>query len=640
MGVSSSEVARTYSYIEDDLLRIPEKQDALVTECPPSITEDLERASFKPGKKDNEYVKYQKSLSGKERQVAKVSLYGDIAHVSVEDSVGILTFTPEIRISVEPKLPWEAVVEMLLSVYQWNRGPEYHGIPLDDFISGDVGLDDIFLIFAINYLDALRPIRRNGFVRELPTKRSQLESPRGNIDIAESLSNPDPLKHSCIYTETNYDTPVNSLLHFAGVRLLRTYQRTVVEDDRSPANEQQYNRVFAEVNTMVQRMEDLGITSDPERVREYHRVSADELPPSRHYYNRAIDIARTIISSSLGYKVGKQELIVDYVLNMDSLFEEYSQVALEQELESIKQADYLGILADVTVKSEPDQYPYVESKTYKRNPDHVLTVENEKQWTGYRNEGVVQYPDDSIQERTREFQGTDEHGSPLAVMDSKHYNKERNPMSKSSARAQMLSYGYLLAAGRLAFLTPFGPSREYTLETGAVLNTITPDSSSFTTKQYRHALRKYLLKVLTAEFGDIVSVFVDVDENALALEGVDSEGLAELGGPDSENPFEYTRNPERFAYDTLEGVKNALDITDSDLENEWLLGRLRREYKSVEVSSKMKRLRAVPVVDEEKLGAGTETFGTLRIHFLEQTGNEDFEYLDVGGQNPVEVNVR
>src|SRR6056297_2981649 len=166
MGASSPEDAQTYCFPEDDLLRIPEKQSALITDCPPSIREDLERASFESGDEDDTYVKHQESFSGQERQVAEVSLYGDTAHISVSDSVGLLTFTPETHIAVEPKLSWEAVVDMLLTVYQWNRGPEYHGIPIDDFVSGDIDLEDIFLIFAINYLDALRPIRRNGFVRE------------------------------------------------------------------------------------------------------------------------------------------------------------------------------------------------------------------------------------------------------------------------------------------------------------------------------------------------------------------------------------------------------------------------------------------------------------------------------------------
>jgi 5-methylcytosine-specific restriction endonuclease McrBC regulatory subunit McrC len=637
MGVSGAEVARTYAYDEDDVVRIPERKSALVTNCPPSIQEKLERAEFKQGEEDNTYIKYQESLAGQERQIARVTLYGDAAHVSVYDSVGILTFTPDVRISVEPKLTWEAVVDMLLTVYQWNRGPEYHGIPLDDFMSGDIDFDDIFLIFAINYLEALRPIRRNGFVRKLPTRREQLEEPRGNIDIAESLASPDPLKHSCIYTETTYDTSVNSLLHYAGVRLLRAYQQAVIEG--SPENEEQYNRVFAEVHTTVQRMEELGITSGQERVHQYQQVSTEQLPPGRHYYNRAIDISQTILSSSLGYKVGQKELIVDYVLNMDSLFEEYTQVVLEQELESIKEADHLSLLDDIVVKHEPVQHPYAETDEYTRKPDHVLTRERQKSYTGFRSEWIVRPGKSSVNEM-REYQGTDEHGRPLAVMDSKYYDEDTDPIGKSPARAQMLTYGYLMAAGRLAFLTPYGASQEYTLETGAVLKTVAP-RREFTTDDYREALRNYLISVLVDEFGSIVRVFTDVAENDLALDSVEMGGLSGLDAPDSQNPFDYTQNPQRFAYDTLESVKRTLDITDSDMEDNWLSPRLRREYQNADVENDMKRLRAIPIVSEQQLAPGVGKFGTLKIYFLEQQGNQSFKLLHRGsGENPVEIPIR
>jgi len=153
----------------------------------------------------------------------------------------------------------------------------------------------------------------------------------GEIDVEQTLLNHGrgTLEPHWIRNETEYDNAANSLLHFAGKTLLRLFRQNSHENDH-PA----YDRIFSEVHREVERLESMGVSSGLDRMDAYRRLSLSDLPKQRRYYQKAFDVAKAVMSSSLGQQLrdGPRELVVDYVLNMESLFEQYSQVVIEREL--------------------------------------------------------------------------------------------------------------------------------------------------------------------------------------------------------------------------------------------------------------------------------------------------------------------
>src|SRR5699024_8182056 len=142
---------------------------------------------------------------------------------------------------IEPKIDWNHLFDMLLAVHGRKRSVEYHGIPLSQFRTQDVDLEDVFLILAINYLNGIEDIHRRGFIRRLETRRADLEQPRGVIDIEQSLVNQAEgrTQQHCLLKEVNYDNSANSLLHYAGTHLLRLFQ-----EYESKYDHQAYYHIF------------------------------------------------------------------------------------------------------------------------------------------------------------------------------------------------------------------------------------------------------------------------------------------------------------------------------------------------------------------------------------------------------------
>jgi hypothetical protein len=495
-----STVDEVYQYGQDTF-NVPERGEIRIEGCPSGITDQLRRASFtqeSPGV----FTKSQEALdSDQEYEVVTVTVDGEddeILHVEATDIIGVVSLTPSSKVQVDPKIDWEHIFDMLLAVYDQNRSIEYHGIPLQDFLSDDIHLDDVFVVLAINYLDGLETIHRHGYIRDLVIRRIDSLDGRGDIDVEQTLLNHarGTLEPNWVRNETEYDNAVNSLLHYAGKTLLRLFRQTSSEHDH-PA----YDRIFSEVHREVQRLEEMGVESGLDRMDEYRRLSLDDLPKQRQYYRKAFDVAKAVMSSSLGQQLrdGPRELVVDYVLNMESLFEQYSQVVIERELNYIKSYDYLDDLTDVTPVRSPSVNPFEGEYEVYHQPDHALQEGEET----------------------------------LAVMDSKYYAEGHDPVKESPSRSRLFSYAYLLHADRLAFLCPLlEPKRRRITQTGAELEIVSPESD-FELDAYDDLVHDYLYEVLVGDYPEL-EAFRAVAENRLCLDGVEETDLSrakQMSGP-------------------------------------------------------------------------------------------------------------
>ncbi|MDQ2075016.1 restriction endonuclease [Haloarcula sp. H-GB4] len=493
-----STVDEVYQYGQDTF-NIPERGEIRIEGCPSSIGDQLRRASFtqqSPGV----FTKSQAALGGEqEYEVVTVTVDGEEneVHVEATDIIGVVSLTPSSKVQVDPKIDWEHIFDMLLAVYDQNRSIEYHGIPLQDFLSDDIHLDDVFVVLAINYLDGLETIHRQGYIRDLVIRRLNSLNGRGEIDVEQTLMNhaQGTLEPHWIRNETEYDNAANSLLHFAGKTLLRLFRQNSHENDH-PA----YDRIFSEVHREVERLENMGVSSGLDRMDAYRRLSLNDLPKQRGYYRKAFDVAKAVMSSSLGQQLrdGPRELVVDYVLNMESLFEQYSQVVIERTLSYVKSYDHLGSLDDVTPVRSPSVNPFEGEGQIYHEPDHVLQ-EGEK---------------------------------TLAVLDSKYYAEGHDPVKESPSRSRLFSYAYLLHSDRLAFLCPLLESkRRRVVQTGAELQILSPDE--FSLDAYDNVVHEYIHEVLVGDAPEL-EAFRAVAEHELCLDGVDESDLhlaKQMSGP-------------------------------------------------------------------------------------------------------------
>jgi hypothetical protein len=201
---------------------------------------------------------------------------------------------------------------------------------------------------------------------------------------------------------------------------------------------------------------------------------------------------------------GDRELVVDYVLNMESLFEQYSQVAIEDELDAIKGYDHLDRTENVSAVRSPTLRPFENEGQVYHQPDHAV----------------------------------EEGDETLAVLDSKYYAEGKDPVKNGGSRSRLFSYAYLLNTLRMGFLTPLGePRTRMVAQTGAELQVVSPDSDRFSLDSYHDCVQGYLHEAL-ADVYPALDVFRAVEEHALCLDQHDASALDHL--TDSDGPFDFS----------------------------------------------------------------------------------------------------
>ncbi len=526
-----STVDDVYQYGRE-VFNVPERGEIRIEGCPSSITDQLRRASFSQ-ESPGVFTKSQEALdSDQEYDVVTVTVEGkdgDVLYVSATDIIGVVSLTPSSKVQVDPKIDWKHIFDMLLAVYDQNRSVEYHGIPLQDFLSDDIQLDDVFVVLAINYLDGLETIQRHGYIRDLVINRLNSLDGRGEIDVEQTLLNHarGTLEPHWIRNETEYNNAANSLLHFAGKTLLRLFRQNASDRDHPG-----YDRIFSEVHREVERLESMGVDSGLDRIDGYRRISLRDLPKQRQYYRKAFDVSKAVLSSSLGQQLkdGPRELVVDYVLNMESLFEQYSQVVIERELKYAKSYDHLDALDDVTSVRSPSVTPFEGKSQIRHQPDHAIQ------------EG----------EQT------------IAVLDSKYYAEGHDPVKESSSRSRLFSYAYLLHSDQLAFLCPLlEPKRRRVTQTGAELEIVSPEGD-FSLDGYDTVVYEYLHELLAADNREL-EPFRAVAENKLCLDGADEGDLSDATR--MSGPFAF-KEVEDFS---LRVIKSAADTHSFNVRNRFAL---------------------------------------------------------------------
>ncbi|ELZ36919.1 5-methylcytosine restriction system specificity protein McrC [Halorubrum distributum] len=573
------------------LCSVQENHKLVVEGCDPEqVTAELRTAGFV--REGSQFVKRRRRLRRRRSsdddeenglQVLTARVVEDALHVEPSDVVGVVRLLPGMSVQIEPKVDWDDVIRMLLTVYEIERTQSPYGIPLDEMTTGGVDASRIIAIFAINYVQGLQTINRKGFIRDLEIRRRTGFDGIGSLDMSQTLlnqasGNPEP---TWVETEVEYSNVVNETVHMAGKLLLRLLQQTPHEQVHP-----QQNTLFSMVHREVKRMEELGVQSSQKRLGAYRQVSLSDLPRQRHYYQRALHTSRSILASTLLGRAGSgpEELLVDYALSMNSLFEDYTQRALSRTLDSLEGIDHLDGLETVECESEPPVYPFEGNTDATYYPDHLLS-------------------DD---------------GETLAVLDSKYYREGKNPAHESGSRSRMFSYAYLTTTERMAFLCPLYHRTSLNVNrAGATVDIVSPDGE-FSCETYESILREYLLDVLAESYPEL-EVFDAVNEGMLCLDTATTEDLSRI--EDVNGPFSIA-NPSSFANKIISAITfSTRGPNKLDLENGggWTKSRLKDICTEQNDDGSPKyppdRTTCVPVYDPD----GNDNHGTITLFLIRQT---------------------
>ena len=450
------------------------------------VERGLERAGFEAENDGSDtWVKHRRRVDDDGLVVARAIIEDDRLRVEPESVVGAVSLLPGTTLEIEPKIGWEPLVEMMLTVQGLDRTASYFGVPLSAVLSGTVDTSRLVALLAINYLRGVETVRREGLVRNIAFERRTGFEGGGSVDMAATLRertrDPRPV---WVDTDVQYDVPVNAAIHRAGRVLLGLLQRGSRDDHSALPTLQSL------VDRAVRRLEDDGVDSSPREIDAYSRLSVADLPRQRRYYRRVLRVSRSVLSGSL-LGGGTDDLLVDYAFRTERLFQQYTQRVIQRELDAFRAADELGVLDGVTCESEPTLHPFVGETAFRHEPDHLLV--DDRADSGASDPGASDPTG----------------GDPLAVLDSKYYAADKNPLDDGSARSRLFAYAHLTGVGHTALLTPgYRPERYEFRDAPGSVEIVSPDTDeSFSCVAYETALREYLRRVLCAEFPTLEPLF-------------------------------------------------------------------------------------------------------------------------------------
>jgi hypothetical protein len=260
-----------------------------------------------------------------------------------------------------------------------------------------------------------------------------------------------------------------------------------------------YYQIFSNLREEVRSLEQRGIDSSVYSISDYKQIRGDDLPRQRGYYKEPIRIAKMVLSSTTGQSLesGDEELTMDYILDMENLFEEYSQIVLEDELNRLRSSPLYSGLSDVYVQDKKHLQLYQGNPEY-HQPDHVIMAGDE----------------------------------PISVLDTKYYAEKNDPSTDRKTRMQIFTYAFLLDIAEMGFLTPTGQPLTRHLQNRDGQVALIRSEGSFSDEKYRTAVRNYLLEVLNDEL-DTSELIDSVRSRTICMEDAAASSISDVISSDA-----------------------------------------------------------------------------------------------------------
>lgn len=441
-------------------IQVEEKDTYTINEYPTDIAQQLKRAAFTKDTASTYIKRVNPANARTGSKVVTVEIGDDELVIETEDVVGIVNLTPNATLQIDPKIGWSEILRMFLAVSEQRRSLEYRGIPIREFLADDIGIKDVFVVVALNYLESLEEIFRHGFIRSFDRRRTQGLEGRGRIDIERSIKNFDipngVPKHEFVQKTVEYSIPVNDVIYHAGAELQRLFHFYTTE---SPTDG--YTRIFSRLERAISQLEQRGVTGKSINILDVPSVAVEDIPRQRDYYTDALQISKTILSSTIGQPLdeGREQLLMEYIIGMDSLFESFVGLVIEEEIERLQSIPFVSGFERVNVKKPSYRLFEDDSLSKFVQPDHVVSVD----------------------------------GAPVAVLDSKYYAESKSPLDGSWARSRLLAYGFRLETDTLGMIAPLAtPERHAFQDRPGALHVIAPEGDNFTTEQLQIAIKQFL----------------------------------------------------------------------------------------------------------------------------------------------------
>jgi hypothetical protein len=173
---------------------------------------------------------------------------------------------------------------------------------------------------------------------------------------------------------------------------------------------------------------------------------------------------------------------------MEQLFEEYTQIVLQEELDSLANGVQYETNAPLRVEQNPSLKPFEDSERIDHEPDHLLCAGDE----------------------------------PVVVLDTKYYAADDDPTADAYTRSRMFAYGFLLDLQQMAFLTPLAEPQTRILREGGNVKVVSANGAeSFSVGAYRQAIQSYLHELLDGYITyaeDYDQLLIDVRERIVHIE--------------------------------------------------------------------------------------------------------------------------
>jgi len=237
--------------------------------------------------------------------------------------IGLIPLTPLVSVEVRPKLD----VSNLARVLDAARGSLSTISGVDRlYLANELASNSVLEFLAANLLDALHPIQVNGLLKEYVRHSEITSMPSGRIEIAGTMrewARGQRHKVRAQRFEQSSNVSPNRLIK-AALRSILTRLRMPTEQGRLLISK--VNRAYFDLPAAVSEM-------TPRDFDTCRRMLADnQLPASRAYYTRALEIA-LLIMSNRGISLqdqGRDVLLETFIVNFEILFEEYLRRSLQQ----------------------------------------------------------------------------------------------------------------------------------------------------------------------------------------------------------------------------------------------------------------------------------------------------------------------
>lgn len=236
--------------------------------------------------------------------------------ISAGPFIGLIPLTPQISIEVRPKLPVTNIARILDSAQRsLSLIPGTERLYLKDGLESD----SILEFLALNLCEAFRPVLEGGFLKAYTPKLNLSSQPKGKIDVVGTLRAwGRGQRHflSATRHEQTPDIPCNRVLKAAMLIVLR---RLV------PTTEGRKSLISVVNKNYLRFPSTVGDLRPQDRSIVRNQIAKKELPPSRYYYYRALEIALMLLTD-VGVSLqsaGADVSLSSFIINFEDLFEEY-----------------------------------------------------------------------------------------------------------------------------------------------------------------------------------------------------------------------------------------------------------------------------------------------------------------------------